>query len=336
MPAKTAIHVRVHYPRDRGRVVLRTDVDWERDVEPTKSKDGAWTFQLDAGDRPFVWFKPVLKDGSAPTWSQGPNRLAVADGRRATDVHPFFFSEPRCSTCDVRELESRRGERTHRYRVFYPPGYDEATAQRYPVLYMHDGQNLFFPEEAFAGVHWDVDATLDRLTSMCAVQDALIVGIYPEDRMRDYTRPGYDAYREFVVDELKPAIDAEFRTLTGPEHTAVMGSSLGGVASLHFAWSSPDVFGMAACMSSTFGYQDDLRERIAAERKKPVRLYLDSGFPNDNYEATRAMHALLLRRGYADGADVLYLAFPHDRHDERSWSLRAHVPLQFLLGRAAR
>lgn len=92
--------------------------------------------------------------------------------------------------------------------------------------------------------------------------------IYPQDRMYEYTQPGYEGYGRFITEELKKEVDAHLRTLAAPEHTAVMGSSLGGVVSLYLAWQHPQVFGKAACLSSTFGYRDDLRQRIGSEAKR--------------------------------------------------------------------
>ena len=123
-------------------------------------------------------------------------------------------------------------------------------------------------------------------------------------------------------------MDANYRTLTGPRDTAVMGSSLGGVVSFYLAWQWPEVFGNASCLSSTFGYQDDLLERVAAEPKRPIKVYLDSGWPRDNYEVTRVMANLLHRRGFEEGHDLLHLAFPQATHSEQAWSMRAHIPLQ--------
>jgi predicted alpha/beta superfamily hydrolase len=158
----------------------------------------------------------------------------------------------------------------------------------------------------------------------------IAVGVWPNDRTAEYTRPGWEPYTRFVADRLVPAIDAQHRTRTGPEHRAVMGSSLGGVISLHLAWSRPEVFGMAACLSSTFGWQDDLFERVARGPKPPIRLWLDSGWPRDNYEATRAMADRLRAVGFAEGRDLLWFAFPDGRHSEISWATRVHLPLQFF------
>src|SRR5690606_5884452 len=114
----------------------------------------------------------------------------------------------------------------------------------------------------------------------------------------------------FLVEEVKPLVDASYRTLAGPRHTSGIGSSLSGVVSFYLAWQWPDVFGRAACLSSTFTYRDDLMQRVAAEPRRDVTIYLDSGWPGDNYEVTRSMRDLLVERGYQSGKDLFYLAFP--------------------------
>jgi enterochelin esterase-like enzyme len=198
---------------------------------------------------------------------------------------------------------------------------------------MQDGQNLFFPDEAPQGKHWRVAETLALLERMCLVRQVIVVGVYPRERMREYTKPGYEAYGRFLARELKPYVDAQYRTLSGPADTAVMGSSLGGVVSLHAGWQHPEAFGQVGALSATFGYQDDLLERVLSERKRALQVYLDSGWPRDNYEAVRGMAAALRARGFAEGRDLLYLAYPESRHEEDSWAARLHVPFQFFFRR---
>ena len=321
------IRVRVHYPLGAGRLVLRTDADWERDIEPvdTGPSGSEFDFTLHSNE-PFVYFKPVIRDSGGERWSAGENYLALAGGRQPREVYPYFDTDERCSACELRELD-------HRYRVFYPPGYHENILKRYPVLYMHDAQNLFFPNEAFQGHHWRVPETLGLLDAMNLVDKVIVVGIYPNQREVDYTKPGYEGYGRFIAETLKPEIDREFRTLTGAESTAVMGSSLGGVVSFYMAWQWPEMFGLAACMSSTFGFRDDLAARVESEPRRAIRIYLDSGWPRDNYEATRDMRARLQRKGYRDGSDLFYLGFPEALHNESSWAMRCHVPFQLFFGR---
>jgi len=331
----TNITIRVHYPLAAGRIVLRCEPHWTVDIEPQRSSANGelHEFRLPLVGQ-FTYFKAIMVYRTERRWSVGDNYLALASHKGALDVYPYFRADELCSACDLREARDDSG-RQHSFRVFYPPGYHENTLRRYPVLYMQDGQNLFFPNEAFAGQHWHVAETLTALDSMNACEQAIVVGIYPNARERDYTQPGYDAYGRFLVDTLKPRIDGEFRTLTGPQHTAVMGSSLGGVVSFYLAWQYPEVFGMAACMSSTFGWRDDLKQRVAHEPRRNVRFYLDSGWPRDNYEVTRDMRILLADRGYKEGVDLHYYAFPQAMHNEQAWAMRCHLPFQLFFGRSA-
>ncbi len=328
--------VQVIYPLAAGsRMVLRTDQDWSRDVAPFEvSLDRRRVTFRFAATGPFHYFKPLLYLGEIEQWAQGNNYLIFANGGSLREIYPHFFGDRQCSACALKELGE--GEDLHEFRVFYPPGYEENYLKRYPVIYMQDGQNLFFPDEAFGGRHWRIDETLLVLEQMNAIDKLIVVGIYPKDRIRDYTKPGYEAYGRYIVHQLKPHIDANYRTLVGPATTALMGSSLGGVVSFYLAWQYPEVFGMAACMSSTFGYQDDLRSRVLQEEKRPLRFYLDSGWPYDNYEVTRDMRNLLLRSGYELGKDLVYLAFPEALHNEQYWAMRAHIPIQLFFGRVRR
>jgi enterochelin esterase-like enzyme len=328
--------VRVLYPPNGALVRLRTEDDWQRDVEPVAvEQDGAChVFRL-LLTKPSLYLKPVLRRGDDVRWAVGPNVLIVAALEHvARDLHPYFDSPMSCSETVLHDVEGHEGGRRHACRVYLPPGYGENTLHRYPVAYMQDGQNLFFPQEAAFGQTWRVRETLERLTAMNQTSEMIIVGIEPEDRMEDYTRPGYEAYGRFVVDVLKPRVDAQLRTRPDAASTAVIGSSLGGVVSFYMAWQHPQVFGMAACLSSTFGYKDDLRERVAEEPRRDLRLYLDSGFPRDNFEVTKQMAASLLDRGFQFGHDLLYLAFPDAQHKETAWATRLHIPFQFLFGAA--
>lgn len=326
--------VRVFYPTTNARVVLRTDADWNAVVEPLGPPEGGtcWSFAVESSE-PFFYFKPCLVDPSGDfRWSVGANYLAVASVPGPRDAYPYFFEQAGGHITDAVDV----ADSGHRVRVYRPPGYDENTLKHYPVLYMQDGANIFFKDEAFLGRDWEVDETLDLLDSMNLVHKVLVVGIYAGDRMREYTRPGYQEYADGIVGAIKPLVDRSFRTLPGPATTAVMGSSLGGVVSFYLGWQRPDVFGMAACLSSTFGYRDDLFERVAREPKRNVRFYLDSGWPRDNYEATQAMRDLLIHRGYEPGRDLLYFAFPGQSHDERAWAGRIHLPFQFFFGKTYR
>ena len=324
------MHITVHYPMHRGHLVLRTAQDWDRDVLPVAQDAMGAVFDVEVTGLNLA-LKPCLRIDGQCHWSRGEDYVLSAH-EPDPDLWPFFFAECRGRVSEV--LHFAHGTGSYAVRAYLPPGYDENTLRQFPVLYMQDGRNLFFPDEAFGGQEWRVDETMDRLDRMNAVRKVIVVGIAPVDRMRDYTLPGYVPYGEFLVGHIKPAIDLAFRTRTGPADTVVMGSSLGGVVSLHLALRYPHVFGGAACLSSTFTHQNDLFERVAQEPRRDIRIYLDSGWPRDNFDATNAMRDLLVARGYRLGVDLLQFSFPDGLHDEASWAGRIHVPFQFFFGRA--
>lgn len=330
MPLRRPTVVHVRYPLESGSIALRLDDDWERNVLPVAIEDGGstTTFQLRL-DRPYAYFKPVLEaPGHELRWAVGNDYLLVAGSERT--LYPSFWAEATCTPCEIRGHRATGDGLRLSYRVFQPPGYGENHLKRYPVVFMQDGQNLFHPGESAFGNAWRIGETLEWLTAMNAIDKVLIVGLYPEDRQRDYTFPGYQRFGEVLAGEVLEEIARDWRTLPGPDHTAVMGSSLGGVVSFFLAWQWPEVFGMTACMSSTFGWRDDLRRRVAEEPQRDLCIYLDSGWPHDNYEVTRAMRDLLVQRGYGRRRDLMYLAFPQALHDERYWALRVPIPFQFF------
>jgi len=243
----------------RGRIVLRCDSDWNANIESSGVIDsGRCTEFRFAIDRAFSYFKPVWITNDRAVWARGNNYLMLAHAAQSRDIYPYFFDDCGCSVCGIAELAALDSQRRHSFRVFTPPGYQENTLKRYPVLYLQDGQNVFFASESYSGANWRLQETLNVLDAMNVIDKVIAVGIYPQDREQDYTHPGYEAYGRFVAQTLKPQIDATFRTLGDNMHTAIMGSSLGGVASLDLAWRWPGVFGLAACLSSTFGWRDDL------------------------------------------------------------------------------
>lgn len=248
--------------------------------------------------------------------------------------------------------------------VWCPPGY-AAGAGRWPVLYMHDGQNLFLPGQSFGGEPWSVDQALVRLRAAGRVPGALVVGVWSmgEGRAAEYmpqkpmarptvraaaaefypklTRPPVsDAYLAFLVEELKPFIDAQYRTLPDQPHTFVMGSSMGGLISLYAVTEYPQVFGGAGCLSTHWpaggeGLVDYFGEVLPAPGAH--RLYFDFGTEtlDHNYEPFQArLDEHLRRAGYTAGRDWLTRKFPGAEHSETAWRARVHLPLEFLLGGA--
>lgn len=327
------LQIRVRYPLNGARMVINTELDWDQDLEPTRvdEKKNLVVFELES-EKTFLYYKPCLIVDGEKHYCRGANYLAITLADEY-EIFPHFFEKSVGTVTDLMHFDS--GEEAHPVRIYLPPGYHENTLARYPVIYMHDGHNLFFPEEAFSGQTWEVGRTLHLLDSMNLIDPVIVVAIYPHDRMHEYTHPGYEAYGRFIVDTVKPQVDEHFRVLSGPQFTATMGSSLGGVVSMFLGWEYPQVFGKVACLSSTFTYKDDLMTRIREEDRRPLQIYMDSGWPGDNFEVNRAMFDLLQRQGYVVNQEIMYLAFPEAEHSEQDWATRIHIPLQFMFARYA-
>jgi enterochelin esterase-like enzyme len=238
--------------------------------------------------------------------------------------------------------------------VALPPDYGAAdcdatdphsTGRRYPVLYLQDGQNLFDGEASFIkGRTWDVQSTVDRLVREAAIEPLIVVGIYNTgvDRMDEYT-PMRDPklgggqahlYGRLMVEELKPWIDAHYRTLPGPAHTGVGGSSLGGLVSLYLGLSWPNVFGRLAVLSPSIWWgRGGMLQYVRNMRPEPrPRIWLDIGLAEGATMVERcdALHRLLVRRGWREGVDLRYLRVPDGKHDELAWAERVEPFLRFL------
>lgn len=329
--------LRVRYPAGRGKLTLRTELNWDRDLEPIAvSDDGATSvFKIEA-DQPYLYFKACLKRDGETRWAVGANNLLLMSEKDERLCYPFFSSPDTGRFSPLIEFPSRILGRTHRLRVYLPPGYDENALAQYPIAYMQDGQNLFFPDEAFMGQDWHVDDTSQLLRAMRAVEDMIIVGVHSADRMQEYTKPGYEAYARALAEEIVPEEKRRLRVFSDRRARTVWGSSLGGVVSFYTVWQYPKLFGAGICMSGTFSHKDDLIERVLAEPPPDVAYYLDSGWPGDNYEVTLAMAAALVSRGWRYGHNLLHLCFPKAAHNESAWGVRLHLPLQFLNGAVAR
>jgi len=239
--------------------------------------------------------------------------------------------------------------------VFLPPGYDEQTEHRYPVLYMQDGQNLFDPQKAFAGEPWRVDRTAASLIESGRIQPFIIVGVdhTESERIDEYTPThdrkrgggGADAYGRLLIEEAKPLIDSKFRTSPDAVHTGLAGSSLGGLVSLYLAVKHPRVFGMAAAMSPSVWW--DRRSILRDVRRAAVtfgelprpRLWVDMGTHESRgagsarrvLDDARLLKSGLLKSGWRDGFDLHYEEIEGGTHSERAWGDRFGRVLQWLL-----
>ena len=229
--------------------------------------------------------------------------------------------------------------------VWLPPGYEE-TAQRYPVLYMHDGQNIVDPKTSAFGVDWQVDETLTQMIENKEVQPLIVVGIYnTPERSRDYLPgPQGKKYETFVCEKLKPLIDKTYRTNPARQATAIAGSSAGGICAFTMAWNRPDVFSKAICMSPAFQYRrsdgslsvDYLQEFSESHRPTDTPFfYIDNGGVGLERLLQPGIDELLeqlQKKGLQADHDYVWKSYSDARHDESSWAQRMPTALQLLFG----
>jgi predicted alpha/beta superfamily hydrolase len=178
-------------------------------------------------------------------------------------------------------IEAPQLNTTKKIWIYLPASYKTHPMKKYPVIYMHDAQNLFDAKSAFAG-EWEVDETLDRIKA-----DVIIVGIEHGNEKRideltpfPHTKYGggkSDDYLSFIVQTLKPHIDRSYRTRTNAKHTGIWGSSLGGLVSYYAVLKYPGVFGKAAIFSPAFWINPEVFEMTEKAPKIKARLYFLCG-----------------------------------------------------------
>lgn len=243
--------------------------------------------------------------------------------------------------------------------VWLPPDYAEK--KRYPALYMHDGQNLFEPISSYGGVAWEMDKAIARLVKAKKIPGVIVIGVWNSDiRWREYMPqkayeaagfeknreafleraggpPLSDSYLRFLVEEVKPFVDANYPTLADQRNTFIMGSSMGGLISLYAVSQYPQVFFGAGCVSTHWlaGFHelvDEMAKRLPDPNSH--RLYFDYGTVglDTGYEPfQQQMDAHLRRTGYT-GQNWMTRKFEGADHNEVAWRARVEIPLEFLLG----
>lgn len=231
--------------------------------------------------------------------------------------------------------------------VYLPPGYDEHSDRRYPVMLMHDGQNLFDPRTSFIpGRTWRVAEAADASITAGRVEPLIIVGIANtgEHRLAEYT-PDADwkmgggeaaSYGQLLIQDLLPFLASRYRIRTGAENTGLGGSSLGGLVTLYLGLKYPQIFGRLAVMSpsvwwnhrSILGYVNDASSALLSR----PRIWLDIGEGEGRQTVlnTGMLDRRLAANGWKHGENLSYLRIPGATHDETSWAARVAPMLGFL------
>jgi predicted alpha/beta superfamily hydrolase len=334
--AAQVAHVVVHYPTGWGHFIAvrgnGAGLSWDQGTAASWSTGDVWRLDVQV-TRP-IELKPLVDDA---TWAMGPN-WTLGPGQ-TLDIWPHFFH-------GQGRLERRAGwyssglDDSRDIVVYLPPSYDENAGERYPVVYMHDGANLFYDSESFIGVSWDVEGAMDRGVADASIREAIIVGVYSDaNRIWELTPTdggygggGADRYLGFIADELKPEIDRQYRTLADRDSTGIMGSSLGGLASVYAGVTRSEVFGLVGALSPSTWWDGTLIiGRVQGEAHDPDRVYVDSGDAGDSMDDVA--DTAKLAQAYRDhGATLDYLVQHGGQHSEVYWRQRTPGALAFLLG----
>ncbi|MBB6146096.1 enterochelin esterase-like enzyme [Silvibacterium bohemicum] len=262
-----------------------------------------------------------------------PDQAGIESIHPRLRLHPQFHSQFLPSDRDV--------------TVYLPPGYDESPQRAYPVLYLHDGQNLFDPRTSFVPCRtWRVAETADAVIGAGEVEPLIIVGIANagEQRINEYTPTrdwrmgGGDAqrYGDLLAGDLLPFIADNYRVLDGPQHTGLGGSSLGGLVTLYLGLRHPGVFGRLAVMSPSVWWNHKSIVAYVNERGPEIvnkpRIWLDVGDAEGH--RTLADAQLLERKLEANGwrleSDLHFERVHGGTHDEAAWAERVGPMLKFL------
>jgi len=337
--AAEATTVRVHYDVGYGnRITIRgskAPLSWTTGTNATWTTGNAWTLTWadSVGD---VEIKPLINDA---TWSTGANYRIKAGS--TVNIYPYFGT----ASGTLQYVNNFYSPQFGNYRtltVYLPPSYAANPLKRYPVLYAHDGQNLFNASRATYGVEWGMDETANSLIANGQMDEVIIVGMDHggANRIHEYTPccdpqyggGGADKHERFILDTVRPYVNQNFRTLTTKGNTALIGSSLGGLVSFYVGRRNPTVFGKTASLSSSFWWNNQaLTQQVeAATTKVAVKFYIDAGTDGDGLPETTRMRDALVADGHVQGNDLYYYVAQGAGHTESAWAARLNIPLTYL------
>jgi predicted alpha/beta superfamily hydrolase len=345
--------------------------NWKPDgLKLARHADGTFQAEVDLPIGQILEFK--ITRGSWATVEKNAdgtdraNRRAVVDDKLRlihANVERWASNDPAerlpatiIGNLKIHQLDSKTLGGPRPIRVWLPPGYDAHPNSRYSVLYVHDGQNCFDRATSAFGNEWQIDETLTKLISEKRVPPLIVVGIDNGLANRineltysaDPTRGGgqADKYAEFLLTEVKPFVEKMYRTHSGPAHTFLGGSSLGGLMSLEMARRHPNTFGAVIAMSPTLWWDhESLTKDITknATSLRNTRVWLDMGTregvstsnatsakkeASDNVEAARRLDEALAK-GHIERR--LVIDSQHPEHNEPAWAARFPEAIEYLL-----
>ncbi len=246
-------------------------------------------------------------------------------------------------------FESKVLQNRRNLSVYLPPQYTADKSRRFPVLYMHDGQNIFDGSTSYIpNQEWRADEAAEALINAGLIEPIILVGIdnAGADRGNEYlpwkikigtTEMGgrADLYGKMLTDELMPMINAKYRTKLGPSNTGLVGSSFGGVITSYLGVTRPDVFGKLGIVSPSVWVKERALLKAIQPTKSRQRIWIDMGTKEGEQSVAdaRALFDSYKAAGWREGKDVTLMIDGNAEHNELAWSHRVMSILTYLFGR---
>jgi len=323
--------------------------DWNPGlVKFERKSDSLWSISLELPKGFFFEFKitcgswndqAIYIDGEIP-----PNLQVKVESDTTLYIHPHAWRVSVLAKTIAGTVKYHRGLKGNGLNydrdliVWLPPSYETDPEKRYPVLYMHDGQNIIDPATSFIGYDWHVDEVTDSLIRTGKLKEIIVVGIYnTPDRSDEYddSRLG-NSYMKFIIQTVKPLIDSSYRTLPDRNNSSTMGSSMGGLISFLLVWNHPEIFSQAGCVSPAFREPIIRSVEKFTGTDKNIRIYMDNGgvgLETQLQPGCENMLKALQKIGFAPGRNLEWFNDKTAEHNERAWAKRVWRPLTFMYGK---
>lgn len=257
------------------------------------------------------------------------------------------YSQSECLT--LHRFYSRALRNFRSLYIYLPPSYKTDPDRHFPVLYMHDGQNIFSGDESYSGMGWEIHQTADELIECGAMEEIVIIGIANagEQRLNEYAHSDYktmgksirskgERYERFLLEDVMPFVEANYRVLTEPENTGLMGSSMGGLVTFMIGTRHPERFGKLGVLSPSFWWNPAAMSSYLDQLDSdhlPKRMWMDMGDSEGHLkEGFDTVLGRLIEMGIAMRTEMAVWVVPGGIHSEYDWQMRAHCPLLYLFG----
>lgn len=251
-------------------------------------------------------------------------------------------------------FESKALKNKRNLIVYLPPNYEADKTKKYPVVYMHDGQNVFDGMTSYIpNQEWRADEAAESLINAGIIEPLIIVGIENGgmERGNEYLPTKIkmgnnefggkaDLYGKMLSDEIMPIINGRYRTKTGSENTGLIGSSFGGVITCYLGIAHPEIYGRVAVMSPSVWVDDrvllKLVKPIERKQRRP-KVWIDMGGKEgaSAVQNARDLFDVYVKNGWKPNADLIYLVEPNSEHNELAWGRRLPSVLTFLFPKKA-